>query len=52
MNVILCIDRSRKFMLKEKIILLNLALVKLYMDYSVQLRKRLTDKLENKHTGE
>lgn len=39
-------------MLKEKIILLNLAFVKLYVEYSVQLRKKLIDKLENKYTGE
>ena len=39
-------------MLKEKIILLNLVLVKPYMEYGVQLRKRLIDKLENKYTRE
>lgn len=48
-NFILCIDISGKWTLKKKIVLLNLDLIKLHMEYCVQLIKRLIDKLENIH---
>lgn len=36
---------------RRKVILLNLALIKLHMGSCIRLRKGLTDKLENIHRG-